>query len=109
MFLYKFTTNTLYSIVFFFQENEMETKNVAPLSIASKTVCIVGLGYVGYPLAEAFSRHIKTMGFDIDEQKIRKLQENPSSITVTSDPTQIRHADFIMICVPTLQIGRAHV
>ena len=41
-----------------------------------KTVCIVGLGYVGLPLAEAFSKHLKTIGFDIDEEKIRNLGNN---------------------------------
>jgi len=34
-----------------------------------KTVCIVGLGYVGLPLAEAFSKHLKVTGYDIDEDK----------------------------------------
>jgi len=38
-----------------------------------KTVCIVGLGYVGLPLAEAFSKHLKVMGYDIDEEKIKNL------------------------------------
>jgi len=37
-----------------------------------KTVCIVGLGYVGLPLAEAFSKHLKAIGYDIDEEKIKK-------------------------------------
>ena len=41
-----------------------------------KTVCIVGLGYVGLPLAEAFSKHLKTIGFDINEEKIRNLGNN---------------------------------
>ena len=35
-----------------------------------KTVCVVGLGYVGLPLADAFSKHLKVIGFDIDEEKI---------------------------------------
>ena len=38
----------------------------------TKTVCIVGLGYVGLPLAEAFSKHLKAIGYDIDEEKIKK-------------------------------------
>jgi len=32
----------------------------------NKTVCVAGLGYVGLPLALAFSRHLKTIGFDVD-------------------------------------------
>ena len=35
----------------------------------NKTVCVVGLGYVGLPLAEAFSKHLKVIGFDIDEEE----------------------------------------
>ena len=34
-----------------------------------KKVCIVGLGYVGLPLAKAFSKHLKVIRFDIDEEK----------------------------------------
>ena len=41
--------------------------------IKSGKVCIVGLGYVGLPLAEAFSKHLKVMGYDIDEEKIKNL------------------------------------
>ena len=41
-----------------------------------KTVCVVGLGYVGLPLANAFSLHLKTIGYDIDEEKIEKLSKN---------------------------------
>ena len=68
-----------------------------------KKVCIVGLGYVGLPLAEAFSKHLKTIGFDIDKEKIRTLHNvnNENSIEFTSDPAQIKQADFILICVPT--------
>jgi UDPglucose 6-dehydrogenase/UDP-N-acetyl-D-galactosamine dehydrogenase len=42
----------------------------------NKTVCIVGLGYVGLPLAEAFSSHLKTIAFDIDEEKVKRLSES---------------------------------
>jgi len=41
----------------------------------NKTVCIVGLGYVGLPLAETFSNHLKTIGFDIDEEKVKKPEQ----------------------------------
>jgi len=53
-----------------------------------KTVCIVGLGYVGLPLAEAFSKHLKVMGYDIDEEKIKNLNSNNNedNIEFTSDP-----------------------
>jgi UDP-N-acetyl-D-galactosamine dehydrogenase len=69
----------------------------------NKTVCIIGLGYVGLPLAEAFSKHLKTMGFDIDEDKIGDLNNNNNeeNIEFSSDPSEIKQADFILICVPT--------
>ncbi len=67
-----------------------------------KTVCVVGLGYVGLPLANAFSKHLKVIGFDIDEAKIEDLKKiNEANIEFTADPTQIKQADFVLICVPT--------
>ena len=60
-----------------------------------KTVCIVGLGYVGLPLAEAFSKHLRVIGYDVNIDKIKKLsQNNECNIEFTSDPVMIREADF---------------
>jgi UDPglucose 6-dehydrogenase/UDP-N-acetyl-D-galactosamine dehydrogenase len=72
----------------------------------NKTVCIVGLGYVGLPLAEAFSSHLKTIGFDIDEEKVKRLSDESNTkqnieFTFTSNPSKIKQADFVLICVPT--------
>jgi len=68
-----------------------------------KTVCIVGLGYVGLPLAEAFSKHLKVTGYDIDEEKIKNLNSNNNedNLEFTTKPSKIRQADFVLICVPT--------
>ena len=86
-----------------------------------KTVCIVGLGYVGLPLAKAFSKHLKVIGFDIDEKKVGKLnknffapqkpllktiikkrqEKNEDSLEFTTAPSRLKEADFILICVPT--------
>ena len=41
-----------------------------------KTVCVVGLGYVGLPLADAFSKHLRVIGFDVDRAKIDELSKN---------------------------------
>ena len=65
------------------------------------TVCVVGLGYVGTPLAEAFARHVPTIGFDIDARKVDSLIASKSNIRATTDPVAIKEADFVMICVPT--------
>jgi len=69
-----------------------------------KTVCVVGLGYVGLPLADAFSKHLKTIGFDIDDDKIGELNNNNNNkdnIEFTADSSLIKHADFVIIAVPT--------
>ena len=38
-------------------------------------VCVVGLGYVGLPLAEAFSKHLRVIGYDVNAAKIKKLRK----------------------------------
>ena len=66
-------------------------------------VCIVGLGYVGLPLAEAFSKHMEVIGFDIDRAKVARLKKENGikNFTLTDNPEVIARADFIIICVPT--------
>jgi UDPglucose 6-dehydrogenase/UDP-N-acetyl-D-galactosamine dehydrogenase len=46
---------------------------VASEKLQDKTVCVVGLGYVGLPLAEAFSEHLRTIGYRRDQQKVDAL------------------------------------
>lgn len=65
------------------------------------TVCIVGLGYVGLPLAEAFSRHLGVIGYDVDEAKVAELSDMDGGIEFTTDASLIKHADFVIIAVPT--------
>ncbi len=78
-------------------------------------VCIVGLGYIGLPLAEAFSKSLKVIGFDTDTKKVNQLRgrqvEYPNDstsltqlsalLTFTTNPEEITKADFVIICVPT--------
>ena len=61
-----------------------------------KTVCVVGLGYVGLPLANAFSKHLKVIGFDIDEEKVKRLSEsnNEENIEFTSDLIENKTSGF---------------
>src|SRR5262252_6444788 len=79
---------------------------------------VIGLGYVGLPLALLFSEQkFKVTGFDIDPQKIHVLSQGGSYIVriaeseikaaqthgfvATSDYSQIAQMDAIIICVPT--------
>jgi UDP-N-acetyl-D-glucosamine dehydrogenase len=82
-------------------------------------VAVVGLGYVGLPLAETFAwGGYPVLGFDVDEAKVAKLRRGESYIghicpervaelvaggrfDVTSDPARFVEADAIIICVPT--------
>jgi UDP-N-acetyl-D-glucosamine/UDP-N-acetyl-D-galactosamine dehydrogenase len=71
-------------------------------TIKNKTVCVVGLGYVGLPLAEDFSQFIRTIGFRRDQNEVDKLNATPGNkIEATTDPKQINDADFVIIAVPT--------
>ncbi|MFC1940448.1 nucleotide sugar dehydrogenase [Chloroflexota bacterium] len=73
-------------------------------------VCIVGLGYIGLPLAEAFARSLSVFGFDSDIEKVNQMQAKQSEsrkstgksrLTFTVNPEDIGKADFNIICVPT--------
>jgi UDP-N-acetyl-D-glucosamine dehydrogenase len=82
-------------------------------------VAVVGLGYVGLPLAETFAAQgYPVLGFDIDAEKVRRLNRGESYIghicperieelvasgrfEATADPSRFREADAIIICVPT--------
>jgi UDPglucose 6-dehydrogenase/UDP-N-acetyl-D-galactosamine dehydrogenase len=68
-----------------------------------RTVCVIGLGYVGLPLAKAFSKHLKVIGYDINEEKIKYLKNdnNEDNLDFTSDAARIKQSDFVLICVPT--------
>lgn len=70
-------------------------------NLEKKIVCIIGLGYVGLPLAEAFSKHFKVIGFDINTEKINKLKNEFFNFELTSDSNKIKLADYVIIAVPT--------
>jgi UDPglucose 6-dehydrogenase/UDP-N-acetyl-D-galactosamine dehydrogenase len=70
--------------------------------ILNKTVCIIGLGYVGLSLAEDFSCHIRTIGYRRDQNEVDDLNHIPGNkIEATTDPKRIQEADFVIIAVPT--------
>jgi len=78
-------------------------------------ICVVGLGYVGLPIATAFDQAgYDVIGFDIDTEKIERLTagEDPtgdvgaeriegSEIAFTTDETAIRQAAYVIVTVPT--------
>jgi len=54
--------------------------------------CSIGLGYVGLPLAQAFSKNFKVIGFDTDENKVNHLNQQTISTTSTNS-TELSTAD----------------
>ena len=64
-------------------------------------ICIVGLGYVGLPLAELFSKKYPVKGFDIDKDKIRGLKALGYNFVCTCDIQEIKDCNFFIVAVPT--------
>jgi UDP-N-acetyl-D-glucosamine/UDP-N-acetyl-D-galactosamine dehydrogenase len=79
------------------------------------TIAVIGLGYVGLPLAVTFGKEFPTIGFDIKEQAIESYKKchdpncevteegfkDAEHIIFTSDPAEIGRADFCVVAVPT--------
>jgi len=73
-------------------------------------ICVVGLGYVGLPLALLFSKRYDVIGYDIDTERIKELEkgydrtyeiENTKGVSYTTDPKVISKANYIIVTVPT--------
>ena len=75
---------------------------------------LVGLGYVGMPIAVAFARKINVVGFDLNEKKIELYKNgvDPTNevgnevikntkVAFTADPSKLREAKFHIVAVPT--------
>ncbi len=77
-------------------------------------LAVIGLGYVGLPIALEFARKLPVIGFDINEKRVRMMQlgidpckelsseafEN-TDIRFTADPEDLRKANFFIVAVPT--------
>ncbi|NVJ49622.1 MAG: nucleotide sugar dehydrogenase [Gammaproteobacteria bacterium] len=79
-----------------------------------RKVSVIGLGYVGLPVAVAFGRQHQVIGFDINQQRIEELTQGidntlevtaeelaATSITFTNSIEQLQQADFHIVAVPT--------
>jgi len=85
------------------------------------TVAVVGLGYVGLPLAVAFGRKFPTIGFDLSAAKVEAYKRHldptgevsaeelkgAKELRVTTDPAALKEAEFVIVAVPT-PIDDAH-
>lgn len=76
-------------------------------------LALVGLGYVGMPIAVEFAKHVKVIGFDINEKRVNEYKNGidstnevgpaikNSTVDFTADPTRLKEARFIVVAVPT--------
>jgi len=82
---------------------------------SNPTICIIGLGYVGLPLAVEFGKKTKTIGFDINQARVDELLKGhdhtlelnaeelaeASMLTYTTNEADIKNADVYIVTVPT--------
>ena len=81
----------------------------------SYSICIIGLGYVGLPLAIEFGKKYKTIGFDINEQRLQELKKGidatleikkedfklSNNLTFTNNIEDAKNCNFYIVTVPT--------
>ena len=80
----------------------------------NRKISVIGLGYVGLPVAVAFGKKNRTIGFDVNAERIRELQEGhdrtgevsseelaKTDLAFTNSIDELRKADFHIIAVPT--------
>src|SRR6478672_5912177 len=82
--------------------------------VANPRILVIGLGYVGLPLAVALARRFETIGFDVDEGRIEELQDGRdrtrevdadelarTELKLTADAKACAGADIYIVTVPT--------
>ncbi|MBE7070779.1 MAG: nucleotide sugar dehydrogenase [Ruminococcaceae bacterium] len=79
----------------------------------NEKLALVGLGYVGMPIAVEFAKHIKVIGFDINEKRVQEYASGidatnevgeaikNTTVEFTSDASKLKEARFIVVAVPT--------
>lgn len=93
---------------------DMEYKNIySGLISGREKLALVGLGYVGMPIAVEFAKHIQVIGFDINEKRVNEYKSgidatnevgnaiSQTTVDFTSDPKRLSEAKFIIVAVPT--------
>ena len=92
----------------------MEFNTIYSDLIAGKAkLALVGLGYVGMPIAVEFAKHIGVIGFDINEKRVNEYKNGidatnevgeaikNTTVDFTADPKRLSEARFIVVAVPT--------
>ena len=79
----------------------------------TEKLALVGLGYVGMPIAVEFAKHVQVIGFDINEKRVNEYRNGidatnevgeaikNTTVDFTADPSRLKEAKFIIVAVPT--------
>ncbi len=86
----------------------------APESSSTETIAVIGLGYVGLPLALALARHFTVLGFDIDQSRVEELRRGvdrtreagpealrATTLKLSADPADLPGHSIYIVTVPT--------
>jgi UDP-N-acetyl-D-galactosamine dehydrogenase len=83
--------------------------------LEQEKIAVIGLGYVGLPVAIAFGRKLPTIGFDIRQRRVDQLKQghdetlevtddelaSPKQLELTADPSRLADCTFYIVAVPT--------
>src|SRR5665213_1119962 len=83
--------------------------------MSAQRIAVIGLGYVGLPVAISFAKRFPgTVGFDVDSRRVNALKAGDdwtgeiasdvlksSALNISSDVSDLTHADIFIVCVPT--------
>ena len=96
------------------ENTKMQFNNIYSDLIAGRAkLALVGLGYVGMPIAVEFAKHVRVIGFDINEKRVNEYKNGidatnevgpaikGTTVEFTSDPAKLGDARFIIVAVPT--------
>jgi UDP-N-acetyl-D-galactosamine dehydrogenase len=75
---------------------------------SQKTIAIIGLGYVGLPLAIEFGKHRSTFGFDINQARIAELQSGKDH-TLECSPEELQSAQYLHYSANTKDLQKAKI
>lgn len=85
----------------------------ADLIAGTEKLALVGLGYVGMPIAVEFAKHVQVIGFDINKKRVEEYSNGidatnevgeairTTTVDFTADPSRLRESRFIIVAVPT--------
>src|SRR3954463_11449562 len=93
---------------------DRESSSLMP-TLDQEKIAVIGLGYVGLPVALSFGRKLPTVGFDIRQRRVDELKKGhdetmevtsehlaaASKLELTADPAALAECTFYIVAVPT--------